>query len=144
MIEPSVFWIILVIVFAIAEAASMGLTAIWFAVGSLAAALSALFGIDLIWQILVFIAVSALCVVYTKPFVVDKLKVKKTPTNLDRNIGKKGVVTEDIDNMNGKGQVKINGLVWTAVSENGDGIKEGETVVVKAIKGVKLIVVRDI
>ena len=86
MIEPSVFWIILVIVFAIAEAASMGLTAIWFAVGSLAAALSALFGIDLIWQILVFIAVSALCVVYTKPFVVDKLKVKKTPTNLDRNI----------------------------------------------------------
>ncbi len=144
MIEPSVFWIILVIVFAIAEAASMGLTAIWFAVGSLAAALSALFGIDLIWQILVFIAVSALCVVYTKPFVVDKLKVKKTPTNLDRNIGKKGVVTEEIDNMNGKGQVKINGLVWTAVSENGDGIKAGETVVVKAIKGVKLIVVRDI
>ena len=144
MIEPSVFWIILVIVFAIAEAASMGLTAIWFAVGSLAAALSALFGIDLIWQILVFIAVSALCVVYTKPFVVDKLKVKKTPTNLDRNIGKKGVVTEEIDNMNGKGQVKINGLVWTAVSENGDGIKAGETVVVKAIKGVKLIVVKDI
>lgn len=139
-LNPSVFWIIAVIVLAIIEAASLGLTAIWFAFGSLAAALVAYFGAGKLMQVIVFTAVSGICVLYTRPVVQKKLKVKNTPTNLDRVIGQTAVVTEEIDNELGQGQVKIGGLDWTARSESGEKIEKDSRVKVVAIQGVKAIV----
>lgn len=139
-ISPSVFWIIAVIIFAILEAASLGLTAIWFAFGSLAAAIVSCFGAGKIVQLIVFIAVSGICVVYTRPVVQNKLKVKNTPTNLDRVIGQTAVVTEEINNELGVGQIKAGGLVWTARSEDDSVIEKDSKVTVTAIQGVKAIV----
>ena len=104
-LSPSVFWIIAVIALCIAEAATLGLTAIWFAFGALASAVVALFGTSLITQVIVFIIVSGVCMLYTRPIVRDKLKVRNTPTNLDRIIGQTAIVTESIDNEKGKGQI---------------------------------------
>ena len=138
--SPSVLWIIAVIALCIAEAATLGLTAIWFAIGALAAAVFAYTGAGWLMQVVVFIVVSAISMIYTRPIVRDKLKVKNTPTNLDRIIGQTAIVIETIDNENGKGQIKINGLVWTARTENGEIVQKGEHVTVKSIQGVKAIV----
>ena len=56
------------------------------------------------------------------------------------NIGKTAVVISDINNLEGNGQVRVNGNVWSARSVDGEIISEGSTVTVKAIEGVKLIV----
>ena len=141
-LSPSVFWIIAVIALCIAEAATLGLTAIWFAFGALASAVVALFGTSLITQVIVFIIVSGVCMLYTRPIVRDKLKVRNTPTNLDRIIGQTAIVTESIDNEKGKGQIKANGLIWTARAESGEIIEKDEHVIVKAIQGVKAIVAK--
>lgn len=139
-ISPSVLWIIAVIALCITEAATLGLTAIWFAIGALAAAVFAYTGAGWLMQVVVFLVVSAISMIYTRPIVRDKLKVKNTPTNLDRIIGQTAIVIETIDNENGKGQIKINGLVWTARTENGEIVQKGEHVTVKSIQGVKAIV----
>ena len=68
------------------------------------------------------------------------MNIKKTATNLDRNIGKHGYVTETIDNENGTGQAKIMGLMWTARSKDGKILNEGDKVEVVEIQGVKAIV----
>ena len=140
-LSPSVFWIIAVIDLCILEAATLGLTAIWFAIGALAAAVFAYTGAGWLLQVMVFIVVSAVSMLYTRPIVRDKLKVRNTPTNLDRIIGQTAIVTETIDNENGRGQIKVGGLIWTARAENGEIIEKDEHVIVKAIQGVKAIVV---
>ncbi|MBQ6835718.1 MAG: NfeD family protein [Clostridia bacterium] len=140
-LSPSVFWIIAVIALCILEAATLGLTAIWFAIGALAAAVFAYTGAGWLLQVMVFIVVSAVSMLYTRPIVRDKLKVRNTPTNLDRIIGQTAIVTETIDNENGRGQIKVGGLIWTARAENGEIIEKDEHVIVKAIQGVKAIVV---
>ncbi|MBQ7093012.1 MAG: NfeD family protein [Clostridia bacterium] len=140
-LSPSVFWIIAVIALCILEAATLGLTAIWFAIGALASAVVALLGAGWLMQVIVFLAVSAVSMFYTRPIVRDKLKVRNTPTNLDRIIGQTAIVTETIDNEKGKGQIKVNGLIWTARAENGEIIEKDTHVIVKSIQGVKAIVV---
>ena len=140
-LSPSVFWIIAVIALCILEAATLGLTAIWFAIGALAAAVFAYTGAGWLLQVMVFIVVSAVSMLYTRPIVRDKLKVRNTPTNLDRIIGQTAIVTETIDNEKGKGQIKVGGLIWTARAENGEIIEKDTHVIVKSIQGVKAIVV---
>ena len=139
-LNPSVVWIIAVIGFCILEAATLGLTAIWFAIGAFASAIAAILGAGWLMQVVVFIIVSAISMFFTRPIVQDKLKVRNTPTNLDRIIGQNAIVTETIDNEKGTGQVKAGGLVWTARAENGEIIEKDAHVVVKSIQGVKAIV----
>jgi len=79
----------------------------------------------------------------TRPLVKKKLIVKSESTNADRCIGKTATVTEDIDNINATGQVKVDGQIWTARSINSSIIKKGTNVTVEKIDGVKLIVKED-
>lgn len=139
-INPSVFWVCAVIVLAIIEAATLGLTVIWFAVGALGAAAAAYMGISAMGQIITFLIISTIMLIFTKPLIKDKLKVKNTPTNLDRTVGQKGVVIEKIDNIEGKGQIKVGGLTWTARNQTEEIIPVGADVEVIAIQGVKAIV----
>lgn len=139
-LEPTMFWIVLAIALAITEAATMGLTAIWFALGSLVGALSAYLQAPVYLQISLMMSASAVFLLFTRPVITKWLHVKKEPTNLDRTIGQRGIVMETINNQEGTGQVKVGGLMWTAHSQEDQIIPEHAEVEVVAIQGVKAIV----
>ena len=94
-----------------------------------------------IWlQIILFIVISVATLIATKPIVKKITRTKKLPTNSDRYIGMKGVVKEEINNTLGVGLVNLKGTVWSATSDDGSVIPTDSVVIVKNIKGVKLIV----
>ena len=139
--ELSIFWLAAVIVLGVVEALTVGLVTVWFALGALAALISSLFGGPLWLQILLFIVVTAVTLVTTRPLVKKYFgKSSHKATNADMVIGKQAHVTEDIDNLMGEGAVKCMGKEWSARSENGEAIAKGETVTAVKIEGVKLIV----
>ena len=133
-------WIAAIVVFVVIEAATTQLVTVWFAVGAVGGLFANIFNLPIWSQILIFIAVSAITLVITKPLVKRFTETKKQPTNADRLIGKQAVVTEPIDNILGKGAATINGLEWTARSSDGSNIEKDAVVTVEAIEGAKLIV----
>ncbi len=139
--ELSIFWLAAVIVLGVVEALTVGLVTVWFALGALAALISSLFGGPLWLQILLFIVVTAVTLVTTRPLVKKYFgKNSHKATNADMVIGKEARVTESIDNLMGTGAVRCMGKEWSARSENGEAITKGETVIPVKIEGVKLIV----
>ena len=92
------------------------------------------------WKILIFAIVSAVALAVTRPLVKKFTNGRRMPTNVDRFIGEKAVVTEKIENDLSKGAVKIGGLEWTARSVDSETAEVGEQVTVEAIEGAKLIV----
>ncbi|MGN1420268.1 MAG: NfeD family protein [Eubacterium sp.] len=135
-----IIWAVAIIVFGIAEAATAQLVSIWFVIGAVAGLISAFCDANLYIQLIVFIAVSVLALVITRPLVKKYIKPKKEHTNADRVLTQEGIVVEEINNTLGKGQVKVDGKLWTARSANGDVIPEGSIVETEKISGVKLIV----
>ena len=142
---PMLVWLGLLILFAVGEAVSVGLTSIWFAAGALAALVCALLNGPLWLQITLFIIVSILCLLAVRPLAKRYLNGKVQPTNVDRILGEEAQVTEDIDNIQGRGAVTIGGITWCARSQNGEAIPTGALVKVLRIEGVKVFVepVRD-
>ncbi len=139
-ISAVLIWLIIAVVLVIIEAVTVSLVSIWFAVGAVAAMIPAYFETPVWAQVLVFLAVSAVCFACTKTFFKDVVKVKKQATNADSLVGQEGIVTAEINNLEGGGKVYISGLTWSARSENGEKIENGAVVVVKKIEGVTLIV----
>ena len=137
---PSTIWLIVLVVLIAGEAATVGLTFIWFAIGALGALITAWLGGAIWLQAVVFLALSALALVLALPQATQFLKTSRTPTNADRVIGKTAVVTEAIDNVEGKGQVNISGQVWSARSQHDVVIPAGAEVKVLRIEGVKVYV----
>lgn len=138
--NAAVIWFVLLILFGVIEAVTVGLVSIWFALGALGALIAKILGAGIVVQITVFIVVSIICIIATRPLV-KKLHSKNIQsTNADRCIGQNAVVTEEIDNMNAKGQVKVNGNVWTARSESNEVIPVDTVVKTVRIDGVKMIV----
>ena len=138
-----IVWICAAVLFGIFESLTAQLVSVWFVIGAVAALVSSLVGAEFYVQIIVFIAVSVLMLLITRPLVKKKLIVKSESTNADRCIGKTATVAEDIDNINATGQVKVDGQIWTARSINSSIIKKGTNVTVEKIDGVKLIVKED-
>ena len=134
-------WLGLLVLFLAVEFATAQLTTVWFALGALAALLLAAFGVDnLAIQIIVFALVSLVSLILTRPLVKKWTQKRVQPTNADMVIGEEALVTETINNTEGKGLAKVKGSVWSARSTDDRIIPEGATVTVKAIEGVKLIV----
>ena len=134
-------WVALLALFIIVEATTAQLLTIWFAVGSLAALISTFITDNIVAQVIVFVVVSAIALVVTRPLVKKMTKATKQPTNADMYIGKEAIVTEDINNLEAKGLVKVGGSVWTARTEvDNYTIPAGSHVTVIKIEGVKLIV----
>ena len=133
-------WIAAIVVFVVLEAVTVQLVTIWFAIGAVGGLIAELCHAQLWVQIAVFVAVSAVTLIATKPLVKRFTNTKKQPTNADRYIGKYAVVTEPIDNIMNKGAAKIGGLEWTARSADGSKIEKDKVVTVEAIEGAKLIV----
>ena len=135
-----IMWLVLLIVFAVSEGVSVGLTSIWFAAGALTALIAALLGGPLWVQLTLFLAVSTLCLVAVRPLAKRHLNDQVQPTNADRVIGAEAQVTQDIDNVHGRGMVIIRGMTWSARSEDGLPITAGTMVKVLRIEGVKVFV----
>jgi membrane protein implicated in regulation of membrane protease activity len=136
----TIIWLVLAVVMAVLEAATVQLVSIWFVIGSVAACVTSLITDSILIQAIVFVAVTAIALIATRPLV-KKIRSKKAePTNSDRYIGMEGVVTSAIDNLAAAGQVRVGGSVWTARSADDNPIPEGTRVTVTAIEGVKLIV----
>ncbi len=133
-------WIGLIVVTAAVEAATVQLVPVWFAVGGVAGLIAYAAGLEIWLQILIFALVSAVALAVTRPLVKKFTNGRKMPTNADRYIGEKAVVTEKIENDLSKGAVKIGGLEWTARSVDSETAEVGEQVTVEAIEGAKLIV----
>ena len=136
-------WIIWLAAFVILigiEAATMALTTIWFAGGALIAFLIALAGGPLWLQITLFLAVSVVLLLFTRPLALKYMNKGVEKTNVDSMPGKSGIVTQSIDNLKAQGKVTVNGMEWTARSKDGSQIEEGRVVRVYGVEGVKLIV----
>ena len=134
-------WLGVTVLCIVMEAASVQLTSIWFALGAVVAFILAMCGVKSIAvQITVFAAVSLISLIATRPFVKKVLQKRVSATNADRNIGDTGITLTEINNIDGKGEVKVKGIVWTARSEDGSVIPEGQMVRIERIEGVKVIV----
>ena len=129
------YWLVAAAVFVVIEIMTMGLTTIWFAGGALVGAVMAAVSLPLWSQIIAFAVISVILLILTRPWA---LKYVNSRTIL---IGQTGLVTQDIDNLNAKGQVKVRGQIWTARSIS-DEVKlhEGQKVSIESISGVKVIV----
>ena len=136
-----ILWLVLLIVFVIAEIATLGLTTIWFAGGALVALLANLIGLHEITQVILFFVVSVLLLALTRPVAIRYLNKDRIKTNAESLIGKTAVVIEEIDNLKAMGCVTVGGQEWTARCESDDCVIEKDSrVVIKAIQGVKLMV----
>ena len=136
-----IFWLVLLVVLLVIEMATLGLTTIWFAGGAAAAVVASILGAGLVVQIVVFLAVSILLLVFTRPFAAKYINKNRVRTNVDSLLGQKAVVTQDIDNLAGTGEARADGKVWMARTENdGEQIVCGTTVTILGVSGVKLIV----
>lgn len=136
----TIIWIAAIIVFGIAEAATAGLVSIWFVAGAVAALIVTELGAVLWLQFAVFLAVSILALIATRPLARKMLDKTIVPTNADRVLHHKAKVTETVDNENAAGAVYIDGKTWSARSENGSIIEKGRMVKIIRMEGVKLYV----
>ncbi|MFT9055455.1 MAG: NfeD family protein [Ethanoligenens sp.] len=135
------FWLIVVIVLVVIELATIQLVAIWPALGGVVAMLAASFDQPLLVQFLLFLIVSAVLLIFTRPLLRRFVRTPpKTFTNADRLIGREAVVCERIDNLAETGAVIVSGVTWTARSDSGIAIPDGAKVCIERIEGVKLIV----
>lgn len=140
-LTDALFWGLILAMTVMAELATLNLISLWFALAALAALITALLGGSLMLQFILFVVLSIGGFLIFIFFIRPKLgKRVITPTNADRILGKEGVVLEKIDSETAKGQIKVEGQIWSA-RVAGDGmIQEGTRVRVKEIRGVKAIV----
>lgn len=137
----AICWLAIVIVLLVIEIATLGLTTIWFAGGALVACVAALLHANIWVQIVLFLVVSVLLLFFTRPLAIRYMNKDRMKTNVDSMVGKEAVVTESIDNLKAQGIVQVNGLEWTARSEESqEVIPKGAIVEVGRVNGVKLIV----
>lgn len=136
----SYIWLALMVVFLVAEAATVVTVSLWFAAGALAALAASLLGAPIWLQVAVFLVVSAMLLACLRPVVSKHFTPRLTKTNIDSVIGSRGYVTADIDNISAVGTVKLGAMEWTARSASGEHIPAGTLVEVERIEGVKAFV----
>ena len=138
-VSPRWIWLALTIIFTIIEALTFGLTTIWFAIAALVMMFVSFLPIPFVYQIIIFLVISSALLVFTRPIAVKKFKTGKVKTNVDSLEGKHALVTMKIGEFD-KGEVKVNGQIWSARSEENTVISEGTKCVVVRIEGVHAIV----
>lgn len=136
-------WFAITLFLIFVEATTVDLVAVWFALSSLIMCiLVAIFpSLSIWWQVLIFLVVSAVLLLATRPLVKKFLARKETQkTNLELIVGATGVCVEKIENDFSHGAVKVNGVVWTARTADGSTIEDNVLVIIKEINGNKLVV----
>ncbi len=138
-------WYGIAVALLVTEVCTVDLVAVWF--GFAALIMGVIMGIaptlGIGWQIAIFTVLSAALLLATRPLVKKLLSRKKnSETNLELIIGHKALVVEEINDFE-RGAVRINGLVWTARSEDGSVIEKDTFVIVKEIRGNKVVVNKE-
>jgi len=135
-----IVWGVVFVIMVVAELMTSQLISIWFAAGAVAAFVSAFFVEEMWIQLIIFVAFSIVLLVATYPLL-KKFRVDRSqPTNLELEIGKTAVVIEEVENDTGKGRVRLNGVDWKAVSQDGNVVPKDSIVKVEQVQGSKLIV----
>ena len=140
MSQAVIGWLIAIVVFVIAESMTVALVSVWFIGGAICALLAALLGAGLAVQLTVFLAVSALLLVFVCPAARKRWVKTPEPMNADRLVGQLASVTEPIDACADTGAVKVSGVLWTAVCTTGERVEAGRHVVIERVEGAKLYV----
>ena len=141
MTNPVIIWLVILIVLVVVEIFTLGLTTIWFAGGALIAIIVAAAGGPVWLQVLIAGVVSAVLLFFTRPIAVKYFNRDRERTNAESLVGRQAIVLSEINNLQGTGQVTVNGMEWTARSTmDGQKIEPGEVVVIRGINGVKLLV----
>ncbi|MBQ0010288.1 MAG: NfeD family protein [Ruminococcus sp.] len=132
-------WVAVMIVATVVESMTLTLVSVWFIPSAAVSLILSFFNVDIGWQILVFVVLSFVLILFSRTIFKEALRIKPVATNADALIGERAVVTETISNLNETGAVKVHGLLWTARSTDGSEIAVGEVVLIVRIEGVKLI-----
>lgn len=136
----SLIWLIALAILIVIEIITLGLATIWFACGALVAFAASLCGASIVVQLVLFTIVSIASLFTVRPYVARKFTSERVKTNYEALIGRSAKVIEKIDDRNQKGAVFINGLEWTAKTEDSVVIEEGKIVEILRVEGVKLLV----
>ena len=132
-------WVALTIIFSVIEVFTFGLTTVWFALAALVMVFLSFLPIPLVFQIIIFLVISAFFLFFTRPIAIKKFKTGRVKTNVDSLVGKHALVIKQVGEFD-RGEVKIGGQIWTALSDDGSVINEGTKCEVIRIEGVKAIV----
>lgn len=133
-------WLVLLILFLMAEGATVALVSLWFAAGALAAIIAALLGASVGLQLALFLVVSVALLAMLRPVLKKYVNPKIQRTNVDALVGQECTVIEAIDNLAATGRVKMGGMTWSARSIGEENIPAGTVVKIEAVQGVKLLV----
>ena len=136
----AILWLVGLVLFLMAEAATVAVVSLWFAAGALVAMVAAILGAPFWLQGLLFGGVSVALLLLLRPILKKYFTPRLTKTNVDAVIGVEGFVTAPIDNLRATGTVKLSGMEWTARSTSGAQIPEGTLVRVDKVEGVKVFV----
>lgn len=138
-----VFWLIAAGIFFIIEMATIGFLVFWLGIGALLAMVTSFITDSIIIQFIVFVITSTLLLIFTRPLVNKFIKIpKEIKTNAYSIIGKKGIVISKINNIDGIGQIKIDGETWSAKSFDDEDIEKNTEIEIVEIDGVKAVVKR--
>ena len=122
-------WLGLVAVLLLAEAMTVGLTTIWFAGGALVAAIASFFQVNLVIQVLLFLVISLVLLIFTRPWAIRFMNSNREKTN--------------VDSLKETGKAQVRGMEWTVRTEKDEEtVEKGEVVTIVKVQGVKLIVKR--
>lgn len=140
----AIVWIGLIILFAAVEIATVGLTSIWFAGGALAALLCYALGLGEIWQFAIFVIVSLVLLIFTRPWALKYFKPYLVKTNYEQVVDENVCLTETVDNLRGTGTAVYKGQEWTARAyDENETFEAGAIVKVKEIRGVTMYVAKS-
>lgn len=136
----AVVWLVLLLFFILAEAATVTIVSLWFAVGALVAMIASMLGAQVWLQTVLFVGVSLILLLSLRPITRKYFTPRLVKTNVDSLPGSQGLVITKIDNVTSQGQVKLGAMEWTARSTTGQVIEVGTRIRVDRIEGVKVFV----
>lgn len=140
-VSTILFWLAVMVIMLVIEIATLGITTIWFAGGALIAFVLAMLNAPFLVQILAFLIVSLILLIFTRPVAVKYFNKDRARTNVEGMIGRQAIVVSEVDNLQGIGRVTVGGQEWAARTlQEGIVLPVGAVVIVKAVNGVKLIV----
>ncbi len=138
-----IVWLVLLIVFVVIEALTVGLASVWFAVGALVAAIAAGLHVGVVWQVVLFFVVSIVLLIATRPFA-RRFNRRTHATNMDALIGQTVLLKERTGSLGQDGSADLQGKTWTVRTEGGVVMEAGERAVVTGVEGVHLIVAPEV
>lgn len=137
--NPWVLWLVVGILFLIVELMTTALVSIWFVPAAIITCLLSFVVDGFLWQTAIFVVLSAVFMVVCRK--IYNKHIKKPVDDVDQNeklIGKPATVAEDTNGFTGR--ILVGDIYWKAVSENGEAIPKGETVIIKGINGTTLVI----